>query len=428
MHGRAEGRLSSGAALRAQLRSEHGTLPDDFDAAAYLHYNPDLSASLDSPERALDHYMRIGRQEGRPYGPRLDKLVQEFEELRCRGVLRLSETENKRIASGQTTLSVFLRRHGLEPGFWVDQLEVAEFRAMHSHWCGPVTTRSECIVALCERGLSKAPSLSLQRQFDPDFYRAQIGQDGSASAEDLFRHYLNVGSSQGLAPSEATELLGIWGNSEFPTCFDWMSYRAVAGTALRHNNRTEVLKAFGSDATIDHLRFVSPEDSAQFIEWLALRSWHHNGQIDEARRLFLAALERGGSRGSLHQWLGDLEDAAGRTGIALDHYRASSKAPSANRWSFINAASLLMNKGDYKGALTSLEQGRAMWQEGVPWRVVYDRAIRAWFKACAARQPFVSNSFDEPDQLVREIMRRNPDADRFLRSRRRGPDLYRPAA
>jgi glycosyltransferase involved in cell wall biosynthesis/FMN phosphatase YigB (HAD superfamily)/tetratricopeptide (TPR) repeat protein len=405
-HGRKEGRLMSPSALRAQLRVEFGIVPEDFNADAYLYYNPDVAAILDNPHRILDHYMRIGRREGRRYAPNLDLLLNEFEVLRCNGLLTLSAEESRRLAAGDSTLLLFLRRHGLKPGPWLDLLQPAEFRALHVSWCGRVSTRAECILALCEKGLGRAPSLSLETQFDPDFYRAETGSDADLPIEDLYRHYLNIGSSRGVAPSEMTKLLRIWGHSEFPDCLDWQGYRHAAG--LVDATRSDALKAFADDKTIDPLPFVLQDDSAQFLTWLAVRQWRQLGKYDRARSLFKAARERGGDPGILDYLAGEMELAAGEPSAALAHFRRSTNAAAPNRWSFTTAATMLLDRGDYKSALSILHAGRDVWQENIQWRIVYERAMYDWSRAFVGRRAAGSASLAEADAIVEDIRSRIP--------------------
>lgn len=409
-HGRAEKRLPTYAALVAQLEAEFHAVPPDFDGRAYLRLNGDLGGQIDTPVQALDHYMRHGRHEGRRYLRYDADLPQAFERMRADGRIVLSDTEATAWARGADTLTLFLRRHGIRPGAWLDDLDPAEFRVLHRDWCGPVGTAAECIVALLERGLPRAPSLSLRAPFDAAFYRRQTPGLTDLALEDLYRHYLDHAARAGLFPSEQAALRELWGQAEFPAALDWQGYRATR-PALADADRLAVFAAFLDDPDATRARFVGGDGdgAGALLEHLGIRAWRHNGRTEEARALFQAALEAGAGVGRINHQLGDLALQLGEGDRALGHFRAGAAAPDADPWSAFHAARLLLERGDHRSALVVLEGSAVAWQERAPWRRLWDEAMQA---KCAAivRAAADPSQLDEADAAMAGIAARLPAA------------------
>ncbi len=414
-HGRSENRLPTAAALRLQLEAEFGPAPEDFDPEGYLLHNGDLASRIASSDQALDHFMRFGRQEGRTYRSNRDDLVDAFDRLLADRVIELSPAERKFRDRGETALTIFLRRHRVRLGRWIDEIDVAEFRALNYEWCGPVRDLAECIVTLLENGLHRSVALSLRTPFDPAFYRRQSAalssQLQNLSDDDLYRHYLNEASVLGLAPSEAGRLFKLWGRCEFPQAFDWTAYARSLRQGSSHMSRTDVLEKFVNDNSVDPLKYVKGDRAAQFIEFLAFRTWHKAGRAVEARKLFMAALDAGASQGRIHHIIGDSYLHAGDFNRALTHFRAGIASGTGDRWSFFHAAKLLLERGDFQSALDVLEAGENLWQVRAPWRGLYVQAAQAKCKAIlheVLRPANRCNDLSALDLLVAEIRDRLP--------------------
>ncbi|MFC3173276.1 HAD-IA family hydrolase [Novosphingobium bradum] len=412
-HGRGERRLGSRLALETRLQTECGAIPEDFQPESYLAYNPDVAQIIDTPERALDHYMRTGAREGRRYRPFLEPLVEDFERFRAEGRIVLNEAESRQHARGTSTFDLFLARHRIAAGRWVDEIVVPEFRAMHVAWAGPVANRAECILALCEQGLALMPALAFAAPFDLAFYRTRQPSLAGLDPAGLFRHYLATGSSAGLAPSEAAALHRLWGHPEYPECFAWEAWREQGShtAALGGADRLRVLQAFVDADVADPERWLSGEGSAHLLGIAADRARRRN-QRGQAARLLEAALRIEGDHGWVYHLLGDLAAEAREPAKAAVYYRKGIAAPAPNRWSHVNAADLLLNQGDWRLALAVLAQGRAAWQEAAPWRAMHTRAVDAWARDCAARigrQPGNAD-FAEAEAIFAEVASRVPDS------------------
>ncbi|EKS9799913.1 MULTISPECIES: glycosyltransferase [Burkholderia] len=416
-HGKREGRVGTYQALVDKLSTECGLIPSDFDAHAYLRLNRDVAAHVDTPERALDHYMRSGRNEGRIYRWTNSDLAREFDVLLASGVVVLDGDELRDWKQGETVLDLFLRRHGLRQAPWIDEIDVAEFRALHFEWAGPVRSKAECIVALLERGLAHQPHLSLTNPFDPEFYRRQLASPQQRSSAELYWHYLSEGAARGLAPSEIAALRRIWGLSEFPESFDYRGFAASIGMSGDSLERTDVLSRFIDTLGLQRLQFVSGPEAGHFTEYLANRAWRVYGHLDEARALFEAALEVSANPGRIHHHLGDLALQSGMKDLALQHFRLGIEKPSTDRWSFINAANLLVERGDYVAALSILEEGKERWQQRAPWRRVRDRALhmrsRAVLNQVIHRRPGSLN-LAVADRLYEDLASTTPTSMKLL--------------
>ncbi len=410
-YGRNERRLASKPALVTQLQAEFGSIPADFDPESYLFYNPDIAEVIDTAERALDHYMRTGGQEGRRYVPFLDDLIADFDRMRLEGRITLNAEEEALRGRGRATFELFLARYEIEPGSWLDRLSVADFNAMHAEWAGQSRTTADCVIAICEAGLDRTPALSLRDPFDPDYYRAQVPDGSEWSSADLYRHFLSVGSRKGLEPSEAAALIRIWGHAEFPLCFDWMGWRDVqGGQRLRNASRIDVFKAYIDTPGKGRLSYISGDEAHIFLEFLGGRA-SRRFRWDDARDAYKGALDHGANRGWVEHLLGDVEEAAGRPSAALAHCRNGILSKAPNRWSFLKAASILLEQGNFRSALAILEKGRSLWQEMSPWRELYRRAMHLWSQTCKDRisiEGMLELTLAEADALVKMIEQRLP--------------------
>jgi HAD superfamily hydrolase (TIGR01549 family) len=408
-HGRAEKRLPTYSALIAQLEAEFHAIPQNFDGRAYLRLNGDLAAQIDTPVRALDHYMRHGRHEGRRYLRYDADLPEAFERLRAAGKIVLSAGEKALWTRGEDTMTLFLQRHGIRIGAWLEDLDLAEFRVLHREWCGDVGNTAECIVALLELGLARGPSLSLRIPFDADYYRRQSSELASLGLEDLYRHYLNNAARAGLHPSEQAALRDLWGQAEYPTAFDWQGYRK-ARPGLADADRVAVLAAFLDDPEAERAGFVSGVEAASLLEFMAVRAWRHHGHTKEAKTLLQAALDYGAGVGRIQHLLGDMALHLGQPDRALGHFRSGAAAPDGDLWSAFHAARLLLERGDYRSSLAVLNASAVAWQERAPWRRAWEAAMQA---RCAAILRGVSSGvhgLEEADAVMAEIAAHLPIA------------------
>lgn len=381
LHGRGEKRFGTYQAFILQLTTECGPLPVDFDPVSYLAFNADIAVLMDTPERALDHYMRMGRSEGRVYRQERDDLAHDFDVLLAEGKIVLSKEEIGRRAKGASVLAVLLQRYGLRQGPWIDKLNVAEFRALNSAWAGDARNKAQCIVALLEKGLPELPALSLTSAFDADFYRTQVVGATELSAQDLYLHYLSEGALRGLSPSEAAALERLWGFSVFPEEFDWEGFAVHTGLSADPAKRVQVLRRFIETPGIERIRFVSASQGAHLLAFIATRASQLQGRTDEVKALFEAGLKLGGEPGAFHHQLGDLAMHQDRPGEALVHFRKALQSASPDRWSYLHAAQLLVEQGDYASALAILSDGEEQWQQRAPWRRIRDAALQLWSEA-----------------------------------------------
>lgn len=407
-YGRKERRLSSRRELETRLQAECGVIPADFSPYAYLHYNPDIALVIDTPERALDHYMRNGMGEGRRYSPQLDELTNEFETLLALGRITLSPEEVVRHSLGTSALRIFLSRHDISVGPWIDYIDVAEFRAMHATWAGPVTNRAECIRALCECGLDRMPALSFRAQFDPDYYCQQEASLQRLNELERYRHFLNQGSALGFAPSESAALLRLWGNPDFPDCFDWAGWRdsgAAIPKSTAPQDRVAIFAAFLNSRDEKKVAWLKGAGASQLLLQMAHKAWRQ-GFRQQAQHYLEQSLSHRGECGEIYHAMADLARESGEHSKAIAYYRKGIASPRTNRWSYLNAADLLLQAGNHQAALDILETGRDAWQFNAVWRELKERALNG--KACAYARRLASvrtklPNLQEADLIVSEI-------------------------
>lgn len=93
--GKQEGRCSSEAELNRLIQERKAELPTNFDYQIYLQLNPDLEArfseSLHQEAQAIEHFLRYGASEGRPY--LVDAIIREQIALSIRQLRKRRETK-----------------------------------------------------------------------------------------------------------------------------------------------------------------------------------------------------------------------------------------------------------------------------------------------------------------------------------------------
>lgn len=370
-HGRKENRFGSRAAFVGQLEVEFGQLPSDFDAEAYLHFNPDVAVAYSTPEKALDHFMRHGRHEGRNYRAPVQEIDRELNRLLRDGKISLSDDESKQLGGETTLLELYLARFGLKPGAWLEKIDVVEFAALNGHWAGSVTTRAEALVVLCEHGLIRMPSLSLADPFDANYVRTTYPDLSKLTDYQLYCTCL-----QRMQPtSEAAALMKVWRAPFYPESFQWLAWQATHAKILAKAGRVEVLQHFLAQKGMDRIGYISGEDAPRLLEFLGHQARWRDGSVDNASFYFEEAIKRKGSVGWFEHLLGELHLAAGQPDRAITHFCKGAASDTPNRWSVLHAAELLLQQEAYSPAREVLEQGRALWQDLAPWRQLWRRAI-----------------------------------------------------
>lgn len=399
-HGRKENRFGSAAAFRSHLEVEFGTLPADFDHEAYLHFNPDVAVSFGTPEKALDHYLRYGRNEGRQYRLPTADLENELSQLVFDGRITLQPEEQSQLGGAINLLDIYLARFGLKSGAWLHKIDPVEFAALNGHWSGPVQNRAEALVALCEDGLPLMPSLSLKDLYDADYVRAAYPELAALPDQELYRACLVR-----IRPtSEEGALAQIWNNTHFPAAFDWRAWQERHPKALSEATRSDVLRHFLAQRGADRIEFVTGDNAPELLEFLGNQALHSHGSPEDAIALFTEAMQRGGSVGWFEHLIAEICLARGETDQAIAHFRRGAASATPNRWSSLHAADLLLQKGSFTTALQVLEGARSLWQDVEPWRALRRRALAAQVSATLrkfASDPTRTAVLEDLDEVMR---------------------------
>jgi HAD superfamily hydrolase (TIGR01549 family) len=371
-HGRKEQRFGSPAAMRAHLEVEFGTLPTDFDHEAYLHFNSDVAVSFGTPEKALEHYLRYGRHEGRKYRLPTDEFDRDLDKLVFDGRIVLQPSERAQLSVGAVSLvDVYLARFGLKSGAWLQKIDPVEFAALNGHWSGPIGNRAEALVALCEDGLQRMPSLSLKDPYNAEYVRKAYSDLSRLPDTELYRACL----VRVRPTSEEGALAQIWNSAHYPDAFDWRAWQERNAKALGSAIRSEVLRHFLARRGTDRIEFITGSNSPELLEFLGNQAFHAHGSADDAITFFTEAMERGGSVGWFEHLIAEVCLARGERDEAIAHFRRGAGSATPNRWSSLHAAELLLQKGAFATALQVLEGSRTLWQDVEPWRVLWRRAL-----------------------------------------------------
>jgi glycosyltransferase involved in cell wall biosynthesis len=408
LHGRREGRLPTEAALLARLEALHGPLPGDFDPENYLALHADVAAACATRLRAMEHYQKHGRYEGRPYRFDFSELDLEFERLALTGAVTLTE-EERALRPAHSIRDIVFKRHDIFASRWLHYVAPVEFRALNAHWCGPIESLADCVLALLERGLPHCPSLSLGARFDLDFYRRTNPEVARATDENVYRHWLNRGANDNRAPSEEFALARLIGRREFPDAFDWKAFsRRHGANDGSKPDRLEALRNFlnffDRDANgAESFAFIRNPGAPALLRTLAHRAWS-GGDREKAIRAFEEALRQGGATGRIQHFIGDLHRESGRNTEALAAYRKGVAAERPDRWSFINGADIALQENQLAAALQFVNDGNVAWKHMKAWRrrrdAAYSRALDERFSSLAAQAKKAPSSILEPTREV----------------------------
>lgn len=407
-HGRQEQRFGSPEAFKKHLEVEFGQMPDNFDHEAYLFYNPDVAVNYGTPERALDHFMRHGRHEGRQFQMNTLGLERDMRALVHRGVIVLSEAEQARVDREKKILPTYLDRFGLVPGVWLEKIDVVEFAALNDNWAGQVTNRAEVLVALLERGIERTPSLSLADPFEPDYLRAAHPHLANEQDDAIYQWVL----PRPMPMSEQAALRQIWYNSEFPRAFNWKAWQSKHLRALEGKHRTEVLRHFLAAPGTQRIGFIEGDGAPELLEFLGGQAHLFHALYEDADTYYSEAIAMGGNAGWFEHLRGDLWLAAGQTDRALVHFRTGIATETPNQWSFLHAAELLLKKGAIRTAVEILERARDDWKQFEPWRALWRVAQQGQIASSLGRfcaNPCTLSPLRDLDDVMRRFDGEKPD-------------------
>jgi glycosyltransferase involved in cell wall biosynthesis len=347
LHGLREGRWKNLAEATKNLASRFGQLPEDFNANSYRLLNEDLAQGFDHECQFVFHYLEHGRKEGRRY-----------------------KVEN------YTGLD--------KTNAWKILFRLADFIACAHSWLDEIPqTKEQGIRIFFDAGIERLAPLHLDHIFDPAFYRTAYGYEESATDAALYRHWLEIGVSEGQSANEAMALKNIIASRQYPKSFDWQRYKSVLPNkeAKSLTHRVHVLehlfKTGFERGIIKHI--TGPTSDELFIaigDYHLIRSHYHLAiaAYDRAR-----ALNPSSYNALLHR--GDAYAALGKTVAAHADFVQSIANPYAPVWSTIHAARTAADNGSFEKSFGILANARPKWSGNAQYRKTVSDIIDQFFVA-----------------------------------------------
>ena len=382
-HGRAEGRFGSLSGMNAILTSQHGPLPDDFDSRDYLALHQDLQREGMTPNQALVHYLRHGREEGRAY---VRMNCDLFRALYLRGQVisdadLFESLKDAYFSEGKlrTGRDVMCSKGLAGGGRWIEALNLEEFHALNYDWAGSTGTLMEAIDAMLGEGVRRLAPIAESLVFDPVFYREYQPEVADASDEDAYRHWLFTGFEDN-APGSQRQLfeklnlpLGA-----YPTGFEWERYVTSHMGALAVRSRWTALEHYVSDGFAIDSHFVSGEGADVFLR--ALGALFHRRNATLCIRALQAAEKIAFLGDTSTQQAGDAYFRLGQWAQALKAYEPVFGKPSAAPGSYCNAARAALNLNEIDRVFEILTLSKDRVAGALDWRAVARDAIRTEFE------------------------------------------------
>lgn len=364
LHGREEGRFANPAAYISDLEVGRKPLPPDFDAKIYRALNRDL-ATLFKDWQLAEHFIRYGEGEGRRF-----KFECELT-LTADDLSVLCGRDYAVVSDAQALVTEMLAKSGLPAGVWLTRFVLLDFTLLNRGWLdGARPCLVEALRLFASEGVRRLAPIARGLAFEPDFYRSEHPDLAAQSDADLYRHWLLYGVQEGEEPSEAKFLEVSLGLSAFPACFDERRYRVAAERAGRNvpSGRSVALRDFVAHGFTAGLALPSMgAEAVAFYE--AVGDYHLvRGNALAARDAFDLAISSGVGSGPLHHKRGDAHLALDAKTAALADFEAAIAQPNAGLWSFINAAQLQGENGDFEAAFAMLRQSLEEYGHLAAWR------------------------------------------------------------
>jgi glycosyltransferase involved in cell wall biosynthesis len=384
LHGRNEGRYCSSERLLTELEKTHGKLPEGFDADEYRAANPDLAkAGIDTDWRAVEHFLRHGRREGRST-IRFDAEI--YRDLYFTGQIVSDETLRRDYADrgrrhGKIGSSAeLLRSFGADGGSrWIEELKTDDFAQLNFAWAGPIASKVEAVAAMLKDGIARLAPISFALEFDPTFYRETHPMLAGSSDEACYRHWLFDGFEYGDSGSSRQffDALG-FALREFPASFPWQAY--ARANLRRDATRWDALRHFLTEGFAAGRRpRLSNHDAAAV--GVALGEHYRYSNDTLAVEAFELARRASATPDHWLQDLGDCQYRLGQWAAAVESYQARMDLPGADAWTYCNAARATLKLGNLDRAFGILRKSRDKVVGAPEWRKVLRAAIEAEFAA-----------------------------------------------
>ena len=372
------------------LEAEFGQLPADFEPDPYIDLHPDLERFRTNPGAAIEHYLRHGRPEGRPYK-------------------RISLFAFKQLPSGEPDAGETEQLADVR--VWTNRFNVADFRALNPDLAEGIETREQAIAAFLERGIDRLSPLALDEPFDPDFYRLRHPDAVDLDPAAAYRHWLFKGLPEGRPGSEAELIRNVTWDSSFPDAFDWETYArslpAAAGPRTRWNALDHLIEQGVARADAVPLRDnARPTDAAKFLETVATQQWSRS-----RRKLAVELLQKalaldptaGGCHWKFGAWKEELHEPD-----AEDHYKDAQRNGYASVYLVAKLVEMAARRGAFDEAYAQLRSSREALRGHGPWVEAFDSAVQQDFgnAAKAALESYRKGERERGDAVLQQALTR----------------------
>jgi glycosyltransferase involved in cell wall biosynthesis len=362
-HGRREGRWRNLTEAKNHFTSRFGPLPGDFQASMYRALNEDLARAFDHEWQFEFHYLESGQKEGRSY-----------------------------------------KREGSSPGdparSWMTLFRLADFVACAQSWLDEIPqTKERAIAIFLDSGIDRLAPINLDFIFDPNFYRSAYGFDDRMNDATLYRHWLEIGAHQELAPNEEKALRYIMESCLYPQSFDWNRYKSNLPTqeAKSLRCRVDVLKHFFNTGfekgLTKHIAGEGSDDLFAAIGDFHLVRGHHQLAISAYDRVLALDPSHAGVR---HR-RGDAYAALGKTVVAYADFAHAAALPNASVWSTIHWARTAAAVGSFEKSFEILRNAHPKWRKSADYRNAVMDLIEQYF---AAKSRSAMALYDAGDRKV----------------------------
>lgn len=413
-------------------RKPSSSLGEEFDPIFYLAHYEDLRP-LRNSTRALKHYLKDGKREGRFGNEReyVEHAKQISETIFEDFDLEAYKFFNRDLAGRFHTRKDFLRHfvdHGAEEGrkfkFSDDALSASPLpddqkwqvifsasqciAANKAAFQGMPNTRNNALNIFLSEGIKNLWPVNLDYAFDPDFYRFHyVKDDNGLENPEIYLLWLKTGFPSGEAPNERLYLSGYLGDWPYPKDFDWEKYRILNN--VRNLSRSQVLihlfssspKSIVKSRTLMGLDFV-------WLFPLVARHALRRGDFDKAEKLLDIAANTIKTLEIL-VLLGDARRQTGKIDGALDAYREACEIGPAPLEAYLGQIAIDVSRSNFEAAFACLREAHEKNAHRIEFRRTYENAINRFFECRSAEAHSLYNS----DQGDRADFR--AEADRILK-------------
>jgi glycosyltransferase involved in cell wall biosynthesis len=347
-YGKSDGRFPNEASYMENAKNNKWDLGDGFDIVAYKFFNKDLASRFAEDEDLFRHYLRHGRQEGRPCRfPVEDNIVSIIPD----------EEKWKLIFS----TSEFIACCGDE----LESIPQSREAALELFWA---------------RGIENLWPIKLEYAFDVEFLRESgaMAAHRHKSDADLYRLWLTEGFPAGIAPNEQIFLVSYLGDLPFPLAFDWRAFVQRTGMVAGTTRSLALIALFRQpeQKIIRNIDLLG-RDAVWLLHYIGRRALAH-GEYRKAIAMFTQSVAIAPGAETLCL-LGDAHRASGAISEALEAYVASVNMDRAPISAFLHAATIHASRNEFPEAFDVLRKAHPVWRQKVEFGYKLHEVVQLYF-------------------------------------------------